>query len=90
MADIQITDDLGKSAPDVKIDLSHPSSLLKYAKNEVLRLAVAPDFMERATKPLSTAAPDPRYRPASATLRYSQPYPAGAFLRQHRQHQAQD
>jgi hypothetical protein len=24
MADIQLTDDLGKSAPDVKIDLSRP------------------------------------------------------------------
>ena len=56
MADIQITDDLGKSAPDVKIDLSNPSSLLKYAKNEVMRLIVVPDFVELAQKPLSEAA----------------------------------
>ena len=42
MADIQLTDDLGKSAPDVKIDLSQPSSLLKYAKTELLHLAVVP------------------------------------------------
>jgi hypothetical protein len=50
MAGIQITDYLGKSAPDVKIDLSQPSSLLKYAKTELLHLAVAPDFIERASR----------------------------------------
>src|SRR5438046_3068174 len=54
MADIQVTDDLGKSAPNVKIDLSQPSSLLKYAKTELLHLAVAPDFIERAPQPLTT------------------------------------
>jgi len=59
MADIQLTDDLGKSAPDVKIDLSQPSSLLKYAKTELLHLAVAPDFIARAPQPLTTAAPNP-------------------------------
>jgi hypothetical protein len=59
MADIQITDDLGKSAPEVKIDLSRPSSLLKYAKSELLHLAVAPDFIARASQPLTTAAPNP-------------------------------
>src|SRR5579864_8357315 len=59
MADIQITDNLGNSAPDVKIDLSHPSSLLKYAKTELLHLLVAPDFIERAPQPLPTAAPNP-------------------------------
>ena len=59
MADIQFTDDLGKSAPDVKIDLSQPSSLLKYAKTELLHLAVAPDFIARAPQPLTTAAPNP-------------------------------
>jgi len=59
MADIQLTDDLGKSVPDVKIDLSQPSSLLKYAKTELLHLAVAPDFIARATQPLTTAAPNP-------------------------------
>lgn len=59
MADIQITDDLGNSAPDVKIDLSHPSSLLKYAKTELLHLLVAPDFIQRAPQPLPIAAPNP-------------------------------
>ena len=59
MADIQVTDDLGKSAPGVKIDLSNPSSLLKYAKTELLHLAVARDFIERALQPLATAAPNP-------------------------------
>jgi len=59
MADIQLTDDLGKSAPNVKIDLSQPSSLQKYAKTELLHLAVAPDFIARASQPLTTAAPNP-------------------------------
>jgi hypothetical protein len=59
LADIQLTDDLGKSAPDVKIDLTDPSSLLKYAKGEILHLVVAPDFLERATQPLQAAAPNP-------------------------------
>jgi hypothetical protein len=59
LADIQLTDDLGKSAPDVKIDLTQPSSLLKYGKTEILHLAVAPDFLERATQPLRAAAPNP-------------------------------
>jgi hypothetical protein len=59
MADIQVTDDLGKAAPNVKIDFSQPSSLLKYAKTELLHLAVAPDFIERAALPLTAAAPNP-------------------------------
>jgi hypothetical protein len=59
MPDIQLTDDLGKSAPNVKIDLSQPSSLIKYAKTELLHLAVAPDFIARASQPLTTAAPNP-------------------------------
>lgn len=59
MADIQLTDDLGKSVPDVKIDPSQPSSLLKYAKTELLHLAVAPDFLSRASQPLTAAAPNP-------------------------------
>jgi hypothetical protein len=59
MPDIQLSDDLGKSAPDVKIDLSQPSSLIKYAKTELLQLAVAPDFIARAPEPLTSAAPNP-------------------------------
>jgi len=59
MPDIQLTDDLGKSAPSVKIDLSQPSSLVKYAKTELLHLVVAPDFIARAPQSLTTAAPNP-------------------------------
>jgi hypothetical protein len=59
MADIQLTDDLGKSVPDVQIDLSHPSSLLKYAKTELLHLVVAPDFIKLASQSLTAAAPNP-------------------------------
>jgi hypothetical protein len=59
MPDIQLTDDLGQSAPNVKIDLSQPSSLIKYAKTELLHLAVAPDFIARASQSLTTAAPNP-------------------------------
>jgi len=59
MPDIQLTDDLGKSAPDVKIDLSQPSSLVKYAKTGLLHLVVAPDFIARAPQSLTTAAPNP-------------------------------
>jgi len=59
MADIQVTDDLGKAVPNVKIDLSHPSSLLKYAKTELLHLIVAPDFIACAALPLTQAAPNP-------------------------------
>lgn len=59
MADIQLTDDLGNAAPNVTIDLSHPSSLLKYAKTELLHLAVAPDFIARAPQLLTVAAPSP-------------------------------
>jgi hypothetical protein len=59
MPDIQVTDDLGKSAPGLKVDLAQPSSLIKYAKSELLRLAVGPDFIDRAAQPLTTAAPNP-------------------------------
>ena len=59
MPDIQISDDLGKPVPNVKLDLSHPSSLLNYAKTELLHLVVAPDFIARAPLALSAAAPNP-------------------------------
>src|ERR1022692_1976346 len=59
MVDIQLTDELGKSAPNVKIDLSRPSSLLKYAKSDLLHMAVAPEFTARASQPLTTASPNP-------------------------------
>jgi hypothetical protein len=59
MADIQVTDNLGASAPKVKIDLSQPSSLLQYAKTELLHLLVAPEFIQRAPQRLTEAAPNP-------------------------------
>jgi hypothetical protein len=59
MADIALTDELGKSVPDVKFDLSHPSSLLKYAKSQLLHLIVVPDFIRLASQPLKVAAPNP-------------------------------
>ena len=43
----------------MKIDLAHRSSLFKYAKSELLHLAVAPDFVRIASQPLAIAAPDP-------------------------------
>lgn len=59
MPEIQFTSKLGKSAPKVQVDLKQPSSLLKYAKTELLHLLVVPDFIERAPQPLATAAPNP-------------------------------
>ena len=59
MPDFQIADDLGRPVPNVKVDLTQPSSLLTYAKNALLHLAVAPDFIALANLPLSTAAPKP-------------------------------
>ncbi len=59
MPDIALSDELGKPVPNVKIDLSQPSSLLKYAKAELLHLAVVPDFVDRASQKLTTAAPSP-------------------------------
>jgi hypothetical protein len=55
----QITDDLGKSAPDIKFDPTQPSSLLKYARDQVLHPAVVPDYLARAPQLLSAAAPNP-------------------------------
>lgn len=59
MSDIQITDQLDKPVPDVKVDPSSPSSLVKYLKTKVLHLAVLPDFIERKDLLLSKAAPKP-------------------------------
>ncbi len=59
MPDIQITDCLGAAVPDVKLDLSQPSSLLKYAQAELFHLTVAPEFVERAPEKITAAAPDP-------------------------------
>ena len=56
MPEIRFTSELGESAPKVKIDLKQPSSLLKYARTELLHLLVAPDFIERAPQPLASVA----------------------------------
>ena len=59
MADIEVTDQLDKPVQVIKIDLAHPSSLVKYLKTEILHLAVLPDFMARKDAVLSQAAPKP-------------------------------
>lgn len=59
MADLQITDELGKPLSSVNIDLSHPSSLINYLKGELLHLAVFPDFLRCKDELLSQAAAKP-------------------------------
>src|SRR5437763_333713 len=59
MADIQITDQLDKPVDTIKIDLSHPSSLLKYLKTEALHASVLPDFLQRKDLILTQAATKP-------------------------------
>jgi len=59
MPDIQVTDQLDKPVETIKIDLTHPSSLIKYLKTELLHLAVFPDFLARKDSILSQAATKP-------------------------------
>jgi hypothetical protein len=59
MPEISITDDLDKPVEAVKIDLSQPSSLVNYARSQLLHLVVAPDFVALQGKALSEAAPQP-------------------------------
>ena len=59
MADIQIIDQLDKPVEVVKIDLDHPSSLVKYLKTELLHLAVVPDCLDRKDLLLNQAATKP-------------------------------
>jgi len=59
MPDIEVTDQLDKRVETIKIDLSHPSSLIKYLKSELLHLAVLPDFLARKDSILSQAATKP-------------------------------
>jgi hypothetical protein len=59
MPDISITDDLGAPVESVKIDLSQPSSLVNYARAQVLHLIVVPDFLALQDKDLPVAAPKP-------------------------------
>jgi hypothetical protein len=65
MPDIQITDNL--DAPvGIRVDLTHPSSLLEYLKAQALHLAVVPEFLERKDQLLSAAAPKPLLFKAAA------------------------
>jgi hypothetical protein len=59
MPEISITDDLGRPVETVKIDPSQPSSLVNYARAQVLHLIVVPDFLALQGKALAEAAPKP-------------------------------
>ena len=59
MADIEITDELDKPIPNITVDMTHPSSLVKYLRTEALHMAVFPDFLARKDSTLSQAAPKP-------------------------------
>ena len=59
MPDIQVTDQLDKPVESIKVDLTRPSSLIKYLKTELLHLAVLPDFLARKDSILSQAATKP-------------------------------
>src|SRR4051794_33820494 len=66
MPDISFTDSMDNSVSAATIDLSHPSSLLRYIQSDVLHLAVLPDFLDRKDKILSEAATRPIQFTASA------------------------
>jgi hypothetical protein len=70
MPDIQVTDQLDKPVETIKIDLSHPSSLVKYLKTELLHLAVVPDLLARKDDTLSKAAPKPLLFQAKAQQKF--------------------
>jgi hypothetical protein len=70
MPDIQITDQLDKPLEIVKIDLTHPSSLVKYLKTELLHLVVLPDFLARKGDILSNAASKPIQFEAKAQQKF--------------------
>ena len=59
MPDISFTDNLGTPLASVQPDLSQPSSLVTYARAQVLHLIVAPDFIALQDKALPVAAPKP-------------------------------
>ncbi len=67
MPDISITDQLDKPIETVHVDLSQPSSLIKYLKTELLHLAVFPDFLARKDDLLTQAATKPIRFQAKAT-----------------------
>jgi hypothetical protein len=59
MPDISFTDNLGAPVESVQLDSSQPSSLVTYARAQVLHLMVAPDFVALQDKALPVAAPQP-------------------------------
>src|SRR5258708_2915303 len=59
MPDIRITDQLDKPIETIKIDLTQPSSLVKYLQTQLLHLAVMPDFLARKDSVLTQAATTP-------------------------------
>ena len=59
MPDISITDELGKPAAGVTVDLQSPSSILNYLKSEIFHLIVVPEFLARKDDTLTQAAPQP-------------------------------
>lgn len=56
MPDIKITDNVGNPVDDIKVDLLHPSSLVRYLKAELLHLAVLPDFLATKDTAIGQAA----------------------------------
>jgi hypothetical protein len=70
MPDIQVTDQLDTPVETIRIDLSHPSSLVKYLKTELLHLAVFPDFLARKDDKLSQAATKPIQFQAKAQQKF--------------------
>src|ERR1700735_5483966 len=59
MPDIQVTDQLDQPLQSIKIDLPHPSSLVKYLKTGLLHVAVLPDFLAKKDDTLSQAGKKP-------------------------------
>ena len=70
MPDIQVTDQLDKPIPNIKVDLAQPSSLIKYLKTELLHLVVLPDFLTIKDSILSQAATKPIQFQAKAQHEY--------------------
>jgi hypothetical protein len=70
MPDIQITDQLDKPVNTIKIDLTHPSSLVSYLRTEALHLAVVPDLLERKDEILTRAATKPIQFQAAAKQQF--------------------
>jgi hypothetical protein len=56
MPDVNVTDNLDNPVDSIKVDLTHPSSLVKYLKTELLHLAVVPDFLALKDTPIGQAA----------------------------------